>query len=483
VTRAYLLLGALCAGLAGAVAVRPTLLLLALGVATVAVAAALSPAARSVALAALLALGGWAWGGARLAALDRSALLLRVGTAERALVEVTAPPRRSRFDVRASGRVLAWGRLRPHEPVLLELPPGRAPPLGARLAVLAALELPRGPARGFDQRAWLRRHGVHVVVRVDRWRVIGYRSGFVGAADALHRALVAAAGRHLRGEQRGVVEGVVLGEDQGLPDALRRSFRVSGLYHLLAVSGQNVALVAGGALVLAWLLGVPRLAGEVLALAAIGGYVLAVGPQPSVIRAGVAGALGSLAWLTARVRDRWYALLLGAFVLLAWSPYDVLDPGFQLSFAAVASIYTLAPLIRRRLDGYPLHPKVAEVAAISTACSLATAPVAWLDFHAVPLLSVPANLAAAPVVAPLLGLAFGSAALSAVSPPVAAIVARLDGLAAAYLAGCARLFAALPGAQVRSAHAAAAVLAIVLLAAAYAWRNAQRAEAGLPAHR
>jgi len=47
--------------------------------------------------------------------------------------------------------------------------------------------------------------------------------------------------------------------------------------------------------------------------------------------------LGSLAWLTARGRDRWYFMLLGALVLLAWNPYDILDAGFQLSFAAVGN--------------------------------------------------------------------------------------------------------------------------------------------------
>src|ERR1700710_447167 len=84
-------------------------------------------------------------------------------------------------------------------------------------------------------------------------------------------------------------------------------------------------------------------AAEVGALVAIAAYVLAVGPQPSVIRAGVGGALASLAWLSGRQRDRWYALLVAAVVLLAWNPYNALDPGFQLSFAAVLSIFVLAP--------------------------------------------------------------------------------------------------------------------------------------------
>ena len=57
-------------------------------------------------------------------------------------------------------------------------------------------------------------------------------------------------------------------------------------------------------IVLAWLVGLSRFCGQLGALASIGAYVLAVGAQPSVVRAGVSGALGSLAWLAARSADR-----------------------------------------------------------------------------------------------------------------------------------------------------------------------------------
>jgi competence protein ComEC len=110
--------------------------------------------------------------------------------------------------------------------------------------------------------------------------------------------------------------------------------------------GQNVAFVASGVLLVALMLWISRLAAELAALAAIGAYVLAVGWQPSVVRAGVAGALASLAWLASRPRDRWYFLLLGAALLLAWNPYSLLEPGFQLSFAAVAAAYALGKGVR-----------------------------------------------------------------------------------------------------------------------------------------
>jgi competence protein ComEC len=475
----HAVLACLCAGIAFANAVPASLAVPAAACAAAVVAAGGEPRVRLAAAGVALALAGWWLGSLRLAALDRSALATHVGEARHAVVVVTAPARRSRFDVRVLGRGVRFGALRIDEPVLLRLPPGRAPPQGAIVEALTTAKSPRGASNGFDERAWLARQGVHVVLTAASWRRVGTRGGPAGVADRLRAWLGRGAASGLVGERRALVVGVVLGDDQGLSEGLRRRFRASGLYHLLAVSGQNVTLIAGGALASAWLLGIPRLAGELVALLAILGYVAAVGAQPSVVRAGVAGALGSLAWLSARERERWYALLLGALVLLLWRPSFVLDPGFQLSFAAVAAIFELAPRIRRALDGYPLPGPVAEVTAIATACGAATAPIAWLQFHAVPLLTVPANLAAAPAVAPLLGLALAAAVVSPVAPSLASVLSWLAGLCAAYVATCAQVVGGLPFAQVRSGRAVAAVAAVCLLGAAYAWRRGERARAGL----
>ena len=421
----------------------------------------------------LVLLAGWWWGSARLQALDRSVLLARVDTSELARVVVTGPPRRSRFELRMAGEVQRFGRLSFREAVLLELPPGRAPPQGAIVEAITTVRLPRPPKHGFDERTWLRRHGVHVVLRADRWREVGRRGGLFGLADCLRGWLARSVAPGLTGERRGIVEGVVLGDEQALSESLRQRFRSSGLYHLLAVSGQNVVLVAGGALGLAWLIGLPRWLGQLVALASIAAYVLAVGAQPSVVRAGIAGALASLAWLAARPVDRWYFLLLGALALLAWNPYAVLDPGFQLSFAAVAAIFVLVPRLMGALEGYPVPAKLAGMVAVSTACGAATAPVLWLQFHAVPLLTVPANALAAPAVAPLLGLAFASALAGVVFAPAGAALAWLNGWCASYLATCARVIGGLPGAQVRSGWGFATLLAIAAGVAAYAWRRWQ----------
>jgi competence protein ComEC len=459
----YVLAGSACLGLAVANAGRASG-----GVATLAVMAAAAaaavvvadPRARVAALALALLLAGWWWGSARLDALDTSLLADHVGETETAALVVTGPARNNGFELRIPARMIRFGRVPVGEPVLLELPVGRSPPQGAILEVDVRLKLPRPPSDGFDERTWLRRHGVHVVALGKKWRIVGHRGGLGGYADRIRAWLAGSLAPGLTGERHAVLEGIVLGEDEGLSPELRDAFRTSGLYHLLAVSGQNVIFVAAGILGLAWVVGVPRWLGELGALAGIGSYVLAVGAQPSVIRAGIAGALGSIAWLTARQRDRWHFLLVGALLLLAWNPYALLDAGFQLSFAAVVAIFLALPRAQRLLEGYPVPKLAGEAVSVSLACGLATAPVLWLQFGRIPLYSVPANALAAPVVGPLLGLSFAAAIADPISPAAAGLIASANGCLAAYLAWCARFVGGLPGAVVSSSAGVGGLLLI-----------------------
>jgi competence protein ComEC len=158
-------------------------------------------------------------------------------------------------------------------------------------------------------------------------------------------------------------------------------------------------------------------------------------------------------------------------VLLAWNPYALFDAGFQLSFVAVAAIFLFVRPLLRVLEGYPVPRWLAEAIAVSTACGAATAPVLWLQFHAVPLLAVPANALAAPAMAPLLALALLAALVDPVSPGVATLLAGLAGWCAAWLALCARLVGGLPFAQVSSSRGGLALAVCALLVAAYAWRR------------
>jgi competence protein ComEC len=427
--------------------------------------------------AAAVVVAGWGWGSTRLSQLDHSVLASRIGTFEHARVEVAEQPRPGTFDQRMRAKVLRWGPLRLDEPVLLELPLGRAPPQGARLEVLGELRTPLGPSNGFDEATWLRHQGVHAVLRGQRWRVVGRRGGIGGVGDRVGRWLSGDTTRGLTGQRRDVIEAIVLGRSSGLDQTLLADFRASGLYHCLAVDGLKVAAVAGGVAGLALLAGLGSYLAQLSALLAVAAYALAVGLHPSVVRAALAAGLASLAWLAARQRDRWQALLVGAAVLLAWNPYSLLDAGFQLSFGAVASIFVVTPRVVRALEGYPVPRELAQLIGVSTACGLATAPVTWFQFHQISLVTVPANVVGVPVVVEVLGLALLTAVVAPFAPPVATAMAQLNGWGAWFVAVCARGFGSIPGAQITSGRAAAVLGIGAAGAAAYAWRRGERARA------
>ncbi|MDQ3671338.1 MAG: ComEC/Rec2 family competence protein, partial [Actinomycetota bacterium] len=343
------------------------------------------------------------------------------------------------------------------------LPLGRSPPRGAVLETVVRMAEPRRAQNGgFDERAWLARQGIHVVARAGTWRQVGRRGGVAGGGDRLRDRIERAVGRGSSGVQRALVLGVVLGEDEGLPEPVRDDFRASGLAHLLAVSGQNVAFLALGVYGLGWLLRLSKVFRELATVGAIAAYVLAVGWQPSVIRAGVAGTLASLAWLAARPRDRWHFLALGALVLLAWAPTSVLDPGFQLSFAAVAGILLGVPRMRTRLEGYPVPARVVDALSLSFVCGIVTAPIVLFHFGEAPVYTVAANAVAFPAAPAVLGLGLLAAAADPVSPEAATALAWLAGWAAAWLELVARVFGSMPGAQVDPRTAVVATLSIGL---------------------
>ncbi len=368
---------------------------------------------RPRALLAATALLAAAWGGLRVADLDHRAL--RAGPVE-AVVVVTQAPNGDR----AIARLPAAG-----EDVLL-VARGERPLLGAVYRASGRLEPPDPEVRGYYAT-----QGVHLELRASRLTALGRRGGGWAIVDRLHEAALArlGAGRD-PSPQRALVAGVTLGDTSGMSLADREAFRASGLYHLVAVSGQNVALVVVFALACLALLGVIGAPARVVAIALTLVYVLVTGAGPSIVRAGVAGGLVSVAWLASRPVVRWHLVACGAVVVLALNPLDLYNPGFQLSFAAVCAIFLVAP----RLSG-----AMGQAAAVSVACTLVTTPIAWWHFGRLAPLSVPANLLALPAVAPLLVSGLTAIVLGSVWPPLAGPPLWLADLLAGYLLWVGRL--------------------------------------------
>jgi competence protein ComEC len=244
-----------------------------------------------------------------------------------------------------------------------------------------------------------------------------------------------------------LARGFVVGDEEGIDAATEEDFRRAGLSHLLAVSGQNVALLALLAMPLLALLGMPLRTRLAWVLGLIAAYVPLTGAGPSIQRAGVMGALSVLATLAGRRSSRLYALAVAAILTLAIDPGIASDAGWQLSFAAVLGILFLAgPLAAafgsRTAGGGALGALLAEGAALTVSATLATAPLIAYRFGELSTVSLLANLLVLPAVAPAMWLGMLAAAAGQIPGlPVAAINApngALLGYIAQVAAWCAR---------------------------------------------
>lgn len=445
--------------------------------------------------AALLVVGAIA-GHARLGAIDAPNRFLHPGQSFSAGAWLLERPRASLFGSSAEVRVVSGAargaRLLALAPSGWRWPSGGSP--GTAIEVGGLLERPRrSSGSDFDYPAYLRRRGIRFQLSLERLRPGGApRGGLTGEVDLLRRRSERGLAAGLSPGDGALATGMVLGEDQRVASDVRDDFRRSGLSHLLAVSGQNVMLLGALALPLLSLIGLgprARLAG-VGALVAV--YVPLAGAGPSLQRAGAMGAAGLAAAAAGRPASRWYALLLAAAATLAVNPRVAGDAGWQLSFAAVIGIALLVPGMRRGLGWLPAL--LAEGVAITTAATLATAPLLAHDFHAVQLVALPANLLALPVVAPIMWLGMLQAALGAIGGPALAVASGLGTLNGAlldYLRWVARWFGDAPHGQAAVALrsplavgvAYAGIAALVLLVRHVAHRVEPRAPAWAAAWR
>ena len=399
-------------------------------------------------LLALGALAGLGAGASRLRSIDAGALTGPAGAEVEASGFVAAVPRRSFGEVRVpletpEGRVLVVAR----EPV------GELP-VGSRLEVRGALAAPSDPFRQNE----LERLGARLELRAERLRVAGDgRGGMPGLLDRIRTRAEEALGEGVGAEQAALARGFVLGQDDLVAPETREAFKRSGLAHLLAVSGQNVMLLAILAGVVLGAFGAGLRLRLILTLALIALYVPIAGGGPSIARAGVMGAAGILATLAGRPTDRAYLALLAAASTLLLNPRFGSDVGWQLSFAAVVGIMAWASPLRSLLLGRferwlpaRVAAPLAEGAALTLAATVATAPLMAHHFEQLSLAALPANLLVLPAVAPLMwiGMLLGLLAQIPLPGLPLAALARLEGHLVDYVSWVADLFSAPAWAQI-----------------------------------
>ncbi|MGM1057789.1 DNA internalization-related competence protein ComEC/Rec2 [Saccharothrix sp. Mg75] len=313
-----------------------------------------------------------------------------------------------------------WQELLPGQRVTAK--GGLAPPRGRELAV-AVLRVRGPPVAVTAAPVWQR-------------AAEGLRAGLREASTALDP------------EPAGLLPALVVGDTSTLAPRVVEEFRTAGLAHLLAVSGANLAILCGAVLLVLRLVRVGPRGCAAGAMVALVGFVLLAGPEPSVLRAAVMGAVALLGLVLGREKSALPALAAAVVVLVLHDPDLATAPGFGLSVVATAALVLLAPGWSAALRARGVPAGLAEALAVPVAANLATAPLVAGFAGQVSLVAVPANLLVAPVVAPVTVLGVVAAVLAPVHGAAARLVVEVAGPAVWWLVAVGRQAAAVPGAAV-----------------------------------
>lgn len=261
---------------------------------------------------------------------------------------------------------------------------------------------------------------LHVGVRLDprSWSEVAAPGAVARSTEAVRASVRHAASRWLPPAAAGLATGLVTGDTRLMPAPDAQAMQDTGLSHLTAVSGSNVAIVVLGTVIISHSLRLGARGRRRLVAATLVWFALLTRLDPSVLRAAVVAGLVLLAQAVGRRTEPAYVLAAALLLLVVIDPFLARSLGLLLSAAAAGGVLLLAPQVRRRLGWLP--GRAGDLAAVTLGAQIAVAPLLLIHTDGVPVVSIPANLIAVPAAAVASALAIASAPLAVVDERLAA---------------------------------------------------------------
>ncbi len=202
--------------------------------------------------------------------------------------------------------------------------------------------------------------------------------------------------------------GLLIGARRSIPEPITKAFQRTGTSHLVALSGFNITIIINLVMALAVRTIGRRRAFWIVSLGVLV-FVLFVGSQASIVRAGIMGWVAALGAHVGRPSRAANALLLSAAVMVLAKPVILLDDlSFQLSFASTAGLMLFTPIIEPWLSFVPSKLGLRESLTATSAATVFTLPLILASFGRFSLVALPVNLLVLPLIPLAMGLsAFG----------------------------------------------------------------------------
>jgi competence protein ComEC len=274
---------------------------------------------------------------------------------------------------------------------------------------------------GFDYPQYLARQGIVAVVNFPQIELVerGHGAGLASLPATWRSGLTEALTAALPEPQAALAQGLLLGKRSGIDQRTLEAFNRTGMAHVLAVSGFNVAVVAAALSLLARRL-VRRNIAAIIALLGIIVYAMIVGGGPSVVRATVMGGIVLIGVCLGRPSSALASLSVAGLLMTAHDPLILWDVGFQLSFLATLGLVLVIPVLSSPFGSLPSMAR--DGLTLTLAAQIATLPVVAVNFQQLPVLSLPANLLALPILPPIVVLSGVTALVGAVSSGLGKVV-------------------------------------------------------------
>lgn len=174
--------------------------------------------------------------------------------------------------------------------------------------------------------------------------------------------------------EAGILKGMLIGDTAGITDEVTESFKNSGITHLLAVSGSNVALVIIIVkTIFSSLFGKRHL--NIFAIIFIIFFVFLAGGSPSVMRAGLMAILEMIGEMLIKKSNSFNNLFMSAFIILVINPLSLINVGFILSFAGTIGILIISKKLEKRLEKYIRNKTFLENFCVTLSAQIVLFPI------------------------------------------------------------------------------------------------------------
>ncbi len=251
-----------------------------------------------------------------------------------------------------------------------------------------------------DFKNYLERHKISATINVeDRKRIQYIGEGkanlLIQGALKIKKELINASRNYISPVYYPLLGGMMLKAEK-IPIPIRDMFAKIGIAHILAISGQNVAIMAGIFLIIFRLCNIPKRISYSITFVLVILYAFIAGLEAPVVRAALMIDIFFLGYIIRRNTNIFITLAISSILILLWNPYSLFDVGFQLSFVTVLSIVLITPELERIFKLKPVWP--IRIFLMSIAAWLGSLPLTAYYFKYISWVSPIINLIVIPLV-------------------------------------------------------------------------------------